>query len=135
MSYLIFLLPMLPKNSKHSILPTAEKLNVDRQLVEDVVSFYYSTLRKTLVDLKHYNIQVEDLGMFKVKSGELPKLYAKYTEQLRTDKKETYIQGEVRKDITARLEKVKAVQNMMRDTKERKKQFFENKRKNDECTE
>ena len=57
---------MLPKSSKHYIVPTAEDLDKDQQLVEDAVSFYYGTLRKTLVDLKCHNIQVENLGLIKI---------------------------------------------------------------------
>ena len=56
---------MLPKNSKHYILPTAEEVNIDPQIVEDAISFYYSTLRKALIELKCHYIQVENLGSFK----------------------------------------------------------------------
>ena len=45
---------MLPKSSKHYILPTAADLNLNAQLVEDVVAFYYSKLRNSLSSLEFY---------------------------------------------------------------------------------
>ena len=45
---------MLPKSSKHYILPTAADLNLNPQLVEDVVAFYYSKLRNSLSNLDFY---------------------------------------------------------------------------------
>ena len=73
---------MLPKSSKHFIVPTAENLNVDSQLVEDVISFYYSRIRKTLSSLESPIVRIEHLGSFKVKTKELPKLYNKYKKHL-----------------------------------------------------
>ena len=55
---------MLPKNNKHFIKPTADKLDVDVELVEDAVRFFYSEVRKTLVEMKGPNIQIENLGSF-----------------------------------------------------------------------
>lgn len=115
---------MLPKNSKHYVLPTAEDLEIDVTLVEDVVSFYYATLRKSLVNLDCNQVQVENLGTFKVKARELPKLVAKYSKHLEVLKPETFQQMHMKKTVESNLERVQYMQALLADEKERKKQHL-----------
>jgi len=119
---------MLPKASKHYIQPTAEELDLDAQLIEHAVSFYYSTLRKALSDLKCYNIQVENIGTFKAKSKELPKLIAKYNKHLSVLNVETFRGMQTKKDVEGKLAKVVGLQDQINETRERKKEFFKNKK-------
>ena len=121
---------MLPKDSKHFIVPTADELDVDSKLVESAVSFYYSTLRKGLSDLKCPYVQVESLGLFKTKERELPKLYAKYTKHLTVLTKETFVQMTLKKEIQSKLDKVIAVQDLIKADKARKEQFLKDKNDN-----
>ena len=95
---------MLPKNSKHFIHPTSEKLDLELTLVEDVISFYYTELRKALGNLESHNIQVECLGMFRIKKKELPKLIKKYENHLSIIKPETFNQMAIKKDIEDEFE-------------------------------
>jgi hypothetical protein len=118
---------MLPKSSKHYIVPTAEALNVDAQLVEDVVAFYYSELRKALSGLACHNIQVENLGTFRAKEKELPKLVAKYKKHLTVLKTDTFQQMSIKKNVEERLEKVLNLQALINSERERKKEFLEKK--------
>ncbi len=119
---------MLPKSSKHYILPTASDLELEPQIVEDVVAFYYSKLRNALSNLEFYNIQVENLGTFNAKSKELPKLAAKYTTHLSVLKTDTFRQMQIKKDVEAKLEKVQKLQTVLKEEAYRKKQFFKNKK-------
>lgn len=118
---------MLPKNSKHYVVPTAEELQFETTLVEDVVSFYYASLRKALVNLECYNIQVENLGTFKVKEKELPKLYNKYNKHLEVLNSDTFKQMQLKKAIESKLEKIIKIQDLLENERKRKKQFLENK--------
>ena len=97
---------MLPKSSKHYIQPTASKLNLDIELVEDAVGFYYTFLRRALVDLAHYNIQIEGLGSFKIKQKELPKLMKKYSNHLGAIEPDTFNRMAIIKETEAKLAKV-----------------------------
>jgi len=115
---------MLPKNSKHYILPTAEDLGVDVEMVEDIVSFYYATLRKTLVNLDCPLVQVENLGTFKVKVRELPKLVAKYTKHLEVLSPETFQQMEMKKSVDVNLGRVLNMQSLLKAEHVRKKEFL-----------
>lgn len=121
---------MLPKSSKHYIQPTAETLEIDALLVEEAVSFYYSTLRKALSDLKCHNIQVENLGSFKAKKKELPKLVAKYTKHLSVLNVETLKAMRTKIDVEEKLEKVRGLQKQIRDDNVRKMEFFKKKEEN-----
>jgi len=121
---------MLPKNSKTFIAPTAEELGLKEQFVEDVVSFYYKTLRKNLVELTSRNIQVERVGSFKAKANELHKLIAKYENHLKVINPETFNQMTIKKDIETKLERVKRLQNLIKDEKKRKIEHIKNKREN-----
>jgi len=118
---------MLPKNSKHYIKPTADKLDISTDLVDDAVSFYYSGLRKVLHEMKGPNIQVENLGSFKVKQSELSKLTDKFNRHLNVLKPETFRQMAVKKNIETKLKKVTNLQKIIDEEKVRKQNFMKTK--------
>ena len=115
---------MLPKSSRHFIQPTAEELNCNPQLVDDAVGFFYSEVRKALTEMKSPNIQLDNIGSFKVKPGEIPKLLKKYEKHLEILHPETFNQMATKKEIERRLHRVKALQQMIDEERERKKQFL-----------
>ena len=94
---------MLPKSSKHYLQPTADLLNVDQQLVEDLISFYYSRLRKALSDLDAPNIRVENIGTFKAKNKKLKELYVRYSKHLEVTSSDTMQQMRVKKNTHAEV--------------------------------
>jgi hypothetical protein len=118
---------MLPKNNKHFIKPTADKLDVDVELVEDAVRFFYSEVRKTLVEMKGPNIQIENLGSFKAKQNELPKLVVKYKKHLDVLKPETFNQMTLKKEIELKLVRVLSLQKLIKSEKFRKTKFMQAK--------
>ena len=122
---------MLPKSSKHYIRPTADELDCDQELVEDVVGFFYTAVRKNLVELKGPNIQIENLGSFRVKHNELPKLVSKFKKHLAVLKPETFNQMAIKKDIETKLKRVLSLQFIISKECHRKAEFTKNK-KNDE---
>ncbi len=119
---------MLPKSSKHYIQPTSEELNLDAQLVEDVVSFYYNQLRKSLSDIYYFNITVENLGTFKLKRKELSKLTEKYTKQLSMLTKDTDNQKLLRQEMHRKLENIERIQKLLNLEQERKIKHDERKK-------
>jgi hypothetical protein len=119
---------MLPKNSKHYIQPTSEQLGIDPQIVEDVVGFYYTTLRKTLEDLPHPYIVIEHFGAFSIKEKELPQLVAKYVQHLKVLKKETFAQMTIKKNVELKLKKILRLQKMLIAEREAKKEFYKKKK-------
>ncbi len=118
---------MLPKNSKHYVIPTSLNLELNPELVEDVISFYFESLRKTLSNLECHNIQVEGLGVFKAKTKELPKLISKYEKHLDVLKPETFNQMAIKKEVEEKLKAVKKLNDLINSDKERKKEFLKKK--------
>jgi hypothetical protein len=96
-------------------------------LVDEVISFYYTQLRKALSNLECHNIQVENLGSFKVKQKELPKLIKKYEKHLSVIEPETFNQMAIKKDVEEKLEKVLAVYELMVSDNKRKLKFYKTK--------
>ena len=118
---------MLPKNSKHFVIPTAEKLGINVNIVEDVITSYYSELRKSLVNCDHHTYQIEGLGIFKVKLRELPKLLARYYKHVEVLKTETFNQMVLKKDIENKLARLQHLQRIINEEHKRKKEHLEKK--------
>ena len=121
---------MLPKSSKHFIGPTSKELNCDKSLVDDIVGFYYGELRKNLSNLKEPVLRIENLGSFKMKVKELPKLKYKYDNHLALLKGDTFNQMTLRKDLELRLERVTKAYTKVMLEKKRRAEFmkFKNER-------
>lgn len=115
---------MLPKSSNHFIKPTADQLECDLTLVEDAVGFFYQELRRNLVEMKHPNIQVQNLGSFKAKTKELPKLIAKYQNHLDSLGKDTFKKMGTRADLKVKLEKVMSLQGQIKNEAKRRAAFY-----------
>lgn len=120
---------MLPKNSKHYIIPTAEKLELDPETVEDVVSFYYNTLRKSLTGILHPRIIVENLGTFVVKKKELPKLLQQYDKHLRVQRPDTQTQRNIKQDIEKKRENLLHIMDLVDQQTLKKDIFYSEKKK------
>jgi len=112
---------LLPKNSKHFIQPTADELNYDKTIVEDVISFFYEDVRRTLVEMRGPNIQVENLGSFKVRNNKIPKLINKYEQYLNTLDKKEFSQVAIIRSVEKRLEKTLRLKKIMDEETQRKK--------------
>jgi nucleoid DNA-binding protein len=118
---------MLPKKSKHFIKPTADKLDCDPQLVDDVINFFYSELRKALIGMEGPTIHVTNLGSFTAMRKSLPRLVAKYQKHLEVLEPETFSQMKTKKAVEAKLNKVLALQKAFDEEWERKQQFLKDK--------
>jgi len=112
---------LLPKNSKHFIQPTADELNYDKTIVEDVISFFYEDVRRTLVEMRGPNIQVENLGSFKVRNNKIPRLINKYEQYLNTLDKKEFSQVAIIRSVEKRLEKTLRLKKIMDEETQRKK--------------
>jgi hypothetical protein len=69
---------LVPRSHKKFIEPTAQKLGVDPGVVDDVVSFYWSELRRQLTTMSHHNINVYNLGTFHIKHWKVDEYLATY---------------------------------------------------------
>ena len=69
---------MNPKKPKDFIKPTAEALNHSETLVDEVVGFYWASVRKALSELGSPSITVTNLGTFKVRYKKIQALEKKH---------------------------------------------------------
>jgi nucleoid DNA-binding protein len=60
-----------PVKRKELIEKTAQQMELPVELVEDIVSFFYTTLRKRMSSGDYYSIQVPNLGQFVIKPKSL----------------------------------------------------------------
>ena len=112
---------MLPKSSKHFIQPTSEELNYDKTLVEDVISFFYEDVRRTLVEMRGPNILIENIGSFKIRTNKIPKLINTYEKHLETLDQNEFVQVAIIRSVNERLEKVLKLKKIIDEEAQRKK--------------
>jgi nucleoid DNA-binding protein len=56
-----------PRKAKQLIPEVAEQLDLPASLIEDVTSYYWEEVRKSLSSLKHSRIHITNLGDFTIK--------------------------------------------------------------------
>ena len=69
---------MNPKKFKNILEEIIKDIDCDKQLVSDVMDFYWTNVRKSIVTVAHPRINIESLGAFRVKSTILQKTITKY---------------------------------------------------------
>lgn len=124
---------MIPKKASDHIKPTAQELGVPEDLVQDLTAFYWSDVRKALVELKGHNIYVENLGTFQIKHWKLDDTEKSYQDTFRKyqERQETYSMTfqrfSIMKDLQSQIDKIKGVrESWLRD--QEKKEQVKNKR-------
>lgn len=123
---------MVPKKSVEMIAYTAKALDVDLNLVKDFTSFYWSDVRKALIDMRDVNIYVDNLGTFKAKTWKVDELQQKYEDMLghyakAQQDKMSFLKFTIQKEIEVKLDKVKNLMKIIEKAKE-KKQLVKQKR-------
>jgi nucleoid DNA-binding protein len=123
-----------PKKANSLAKEVAEKLNVEETLVKDLIEFYWVEVRKAIVNLKHYNIHIDGLGVFRVKAwkiDEIKKMYenviAKYKSQIDSGEKITMQKFAIMKDFEKKLQALNDVQKII-DADENKRKQIKQKR-------
>ena len=81
---------MNPKKPSKLYKPLAEELNISEDLVEDIIQFYYKTLRLKLSNLEAPRINVEGLGHFVIKPISVRNAITRYSKVLDTHDTSTY---------------------------------------------
>ena len=115
---------MNPKSYKEYLQNTADELKLNKSAVEDCIDFFYSRVRKSLIEMKHKNIHVHNFGIFKAKKSELDRLYKKYKSHLSIlENPETFSQMKIKKDIEEKYQKVMNLYKIINEESKRKTQI------------
>ncbi len=114
---------MIPKKPKEIIKQVAEELDVPQSMVDDVITFYYKTLRKKLSNLEDLKFSNPGLGHFLIRNTGVAKTIKKY-ESMRSGMGDaTFSNYHNRKLIEARLDKLYAINEKIKEFMEVKKKF------------
>lgn len=120
---------MIPKKANKFYKETAEDLNIEESLVEDIVEFFYKEVRTTLSNLSHPRINVEGLGHFVAKSSLIKKAIPRYIKSLQTHDTSTFSAYFNKKKIEQKVELLIKLDQQINIEAERKETF---KKKKDE---
>ena len=121
---------MVPKKAKDLYKILAEEQNLSETLVQDVVEYYYSSIKQNMIHLKHPRIDVSGLGHFIVKSTTVDRGIDKTEKVLLAQDESTFKGYHFKKVLEERLILLKDIQQKMLEVKEERKKFREKKNEN-----
>lgn len=81
---------MKPKNHKYFYEDVAKEVGVHKDVVDNLVAFYYGKVRKSLSDLKDTHINIASLGTFTLRKSRLEKAIKRNKDILGNLEKMTY---------------------------------------------
>jgi nucleoid DNA-binding protein len=73
---------MVPTKATNLIKPVADELDISEEMLDDMVTFYYSNLRKTLSGLTALKIDIPGLGHFLIRQKRVESGIAKINKTL-----------------------------------------------------
>jgi hypothetical protein len=125
---------LLPKKSSELYKQTAEECNVSEQLVNDLITFYWQEIRKTLSSCSATNVIVKGLGTFKAKPWKIKdvllkheNIINKYKQDVGDGKKISFYKFSILKEVEENMNKILALQKLI-EAEELKKQTVKQKR-------
>ena len=65
---------MKPKKLKVYINKTADDLDLNKTLVEDIISFYWKNVRLSISNLESSSVTISNLGTFKIRSNKINRI-------------------------------------------------------------
>ena len=122
---------MRPARRKQIVAKTASEMELPAELVDEIVSYLYTTVQNMLSSGDYHAIQVPNLGQFVIK----PKSLVKKIEH--TENKIPYLEKidamhiyEIRMERIEDLRKMRILQERMAEEKERKRKIYESRNLN-----
>jgi 4-alpha-glucanotransferase len=120
---------MNPRKAKRIYEIVAEDLNLNKDLVEDLVEFYYKDVRKLLTNLEYPRINVDGLGQFvakpKVVSGSIEKI----TKSLDDHDTSTFKAYHNKKAMEVKLDLLIKLHSKILDQENKKQEFLKTKKR------
>lgn len=114
---------MKPKSHKYFFKSVAEEVKVHKDVVDDLVAFYYSKVRKSLSDLSDTNISVAGLGTFSLRKNKLEKAIKRQKDILGNLEKMTYKGYEKYIPVKNKIEQMETALLKLNEKLEKKKRF------------
>ncbi len=114
---------MKPKSHKSFFEQVAKDIGVHKDVVEDMVTFYYSRVRKNLSNLTDTHINVSNLGTFKLRKKRLENNIKRNKDIIGNLEKMTYKGYDKYVPVKNKLQKMEQALSMLNKKLENKKKF------------
>lgn len=114
---------MIPVKPKILFKQIAEEEDISQQLIDDLVTHYYRTIRVLLSELKYTRINVDGIGQFVVKPKAVQKLIEKHNRNLANLDGYSLASYHNKIRLESRLEELNNVSLLIQQEKESKEQF------------
>ena len=114
---------MKPKNHKFFFKDVSEECKVHKDVVDDLITFYYSKVRKSLSNLENINLSVSNLGTFSIRKTKLEKAIKKNKDILGNLHKMKYKDYDKYVPVKAKLNSMEKLLNELNTSLEQKKKF------------
>lgn len=118
---------MNPKKPKTLITDLYLELDIDKNLVSDIVDFYWLNVRKSITQISYPRIGIENLGSFELKVKSLQNTIDKYQNALNKTDTSNFRKYSKYMAIKNRLEILENSKASILEEKERKKQIKTNR--------
>jgi nucleoid DNA-binding protein len=118
---------MNPKKVKKIYDIVSEDLNIKKDLVEDLVEFYYKDVRKLLTNLEYPRINIDGLGQFVAKSKAVTGSIDKITKSLDNHDTSTFKAYHNKKAMENKLELLLKLSSKLEQVNNRKEEFLKTK--------
>lgn len=121
---------MNPKKPKNILKDLHEDLELDENLVNDVIDFYWKHVRKSISSVSYPRINIENFGVFEVKLKNLVGTIAKYQNTLNSFKGDTFTKYQRYQSISSRLDLLVNARDIMFQEKARKHEIKSSRHEN-----
>jgi hypothetical protein len=118
---------MIPKKPKDIVKIVAEDLNISAELVDDLSTFYYKTLRKKLSDVEDLRYRLDGLGDFLIRNTGVNKVIKKFESMNNGMEDSSFVNYHNKKIVTARLAQLYEINKKIDVFMKAKQEFKKNK--------
>ena len=119
---------MNPKKCNLIYTEVSEDLDISKNLVENLVEFYYKNVRTLLSDLYHPRINITGLGVFKAKGYVVEKSIPRLKKYLVSHDTSTFAAYYNKKMLEEKISLLESLDIQIKKEKERKEEFLKNKK-------
>ena len=122
---------MIPKKSKEIVKYTAKEMELNEELVQDIVAFYYYKVRKNLSGMNSAVVNLEGLGTMNIRPIKLKEFIKDYKSLLTYINPKYYKNFGKIKDIESKIERLEKMeklleeQNIKKETTKTKKNEYQ----------
>jgi len=118
---------MNPRKAKRIYEIVSEDLNIKKDLVEDLVEFYYKDVRKSLTNLDYPRINVDGLGHFVAKPRIVSGSIEKITKSLDAHDTSTFKAYHNKKAMEIKLDLLIKLHSKILDQENKRQEFLKTK--------